>query len=87
MFQYDQFTLPNGLRVIAQPMPAFRSVAVGVWLHVGSADETDQTNGYAHFIEHLLFKGTQTRSAQVLAQQMDAIGGQVNADVYKRQPE
>lgn len=83
MFQYDQFTLPNGLRVIAQPMPAFRSVAVGVWLHVGSADETDQTNGYAHFIEHLLFKGTQTRSAQALAQQMDAIGGQVNAFTAK----
>lgn len=83
MLLYDQFTLSNGLCVIAQPMPSFHSVAVGVFLRAGSVDETQKNNGYAHFIEHLLFKGTQSMDAQALAQEMDAIGGQVNAFTAK----
>ncbi|MGI5899456.1 MAG: M16 family metallopeptidase [Christensenellales bacterium] len=83
MHKYDRFTLDNGLRIIAQPMPAFRSTAIGIWLRAGSVDETAQSNGYSHFIEHLLFKGTQSRSAKDLAEEMDLLGGHVNAFTSK----
>jgi predicted Zn-dependent peptidase len=83
MHKYDRFTLDNGLRIIAQPMPAFRSTAVGIWLRAGSVDENAQTNGYSHFIEHLLFKGTHSRSAKDLAEEMDLLGGHVNAFTAK----
>jgi len=75
--------LNNGLRVITKPMPAFRSVAIGVWIRAGSADENKENNGYSHFIEHMLFKGTPTRSAQLLADEMDWLGGNVNAYTSK----
>ena len=73
-------TLPNGLRVITERMPNLRSVSMGVWLDTGSRDETPATNGVSHFLEHMVFKGTTTRSAQQFAREVDAIGG--NLDAY-----
>ena len=83
MQKYDSFTLDNGLRVIAQPLSAFRSTAVGIWVRAGSVDEAAENNGYSHFIEHLLFKGTGKRTARDLAEEMDLLGGQVNAFTSK----
>lgn len=80
---YDEFTLSNGLRVIAEKIPHFRSVSVGLWIGTGSMLETRGENGLSHFIEHMLFKGTQQRSAMQIAEEMDAIGGQVNAFTSK----
>ena len=59
--------LPGGLRVISEEIPGARSVALGVWAGVGSRDETEQSRGAAHFLEHLLFKGTHRRSALDIA--------------------
>ncbi len=73
-------TLPNGLLVITERMPQLRSVSMGVWLRSGSRDETPETNGISHFLEHMVFKGTTTRSAQQFAREVDAIGG--NLDAY-----
>ncbi len=73
-------TLPNGLRVLTERMPTLRSVSMGVWLDTGSRDETPETNGISHFLEHMVFKGTTTRSAQQFAREVDAIGG--NLDAY-----
>ena len=72
-------TLPSGLRLVTESMPHVRSVTVGVWLTRGSRHESDQESGVAHFVEHMLFKGTLTRSAQVIAQTIDSIGGQLDA--------
>ena len=71
--------LPNGLRVITQAMPAVRSVAVGFWIGSGSRGESAAENGVSHFIEHMLFKGTLSRSAEQIAREMDAIGGHLDA--------
>lgn len=80
---YEEFTLSNGLRVVAEKIPHFRSVSVGLWIGAGSMYETAEENGLSHFIEHMLFKGTQRRSAKQIAQEMDAIGGQMNAFTAK----
>ena len=72
--------LTNGLRVITERMPNLRSVSMGVWLDTGSRDESPATNGISHFLEHMVFKGTKTRSAQQFAREVDAIGG--NLDAY-----
>ena len=71
--------LPNGIRVITEPMPAVRSVAVGFWIEAGSRYEPATVNGVSHFIEHMLFKGTPSRSAEQIAREMDAIGGNLDA--------
>ena len=76
-------TLPSGLRLVTEAMPHVRSVTVGVWLTQGSRHETDAQSGVAHFTEHMLFKGTTTRSAQVIAQTIDSIGGQLDAFTAK----
>jgi predicted Zn-dependent peptidase len=76
-------TLPNGLRLATESMPHVRSVSVGVWLTRGSRHESDVESGVAHFVEHMLFKGTTTRSAQVIAQTIDSIGGQLDAFTSK----
>ncbi len=80
---YDEFTLENGLRVIAERIPHFRSVSVGLWIGAGSMYEVEADNGLSHFVEHMLFKGTERRSAREIAQEMDAIGGQMNAFTAK----
>src|SRR3984893_15348052 len=71
--------LPNGLRVISEPMPAVVSSTIGIWVENGSRYETSAQNGVSHFIEHLLFKGTRKRTAAQIAEQIDAVGGVLNA--------
>lgn len=71
--------LSNGIRVITEPMPAVRSVAVGLWIGTGSRCEKPAENGMSHFIEHMLFKGTPKRSAEDIAREVDAIGGNLDA--------
>ena len=75
--------LDNGLRLITESMPHVRSVTIGVWLTRGSRDESDERSGIAHFVEHMLFKGTDTRSAEDIAQSIDSIGGQLDAFTAK----
>ena len=80
---HQQITLPNGARLLLQEVPGARSAALGFFIGVGSRHEAPKENGAAHFIEHMLFKGTSRRSAAQLARDMDAIGGQVNAYTTK----
>jgi predicted Zn-dependent peptidase len=75
--------LPGGMRVVTEAMPAVRSLSVGVWVPVGSRDESRGLAGTSHFLEHLLFKGTSTRSALDIASAMDAVGGEFNAFTEK----
>lgn len=75
--------LSNGIRVVTERMPYFKTAAFGVWVKVGSADETKENNGISHVIEHMLFQGTKTRSAKQLAQDSAAIGDNVNAFTSK----
>lgn len=79
----EKTTLNNGVRILTEPMPGMRSASLGIWVGAGSRHETAAENGAAHFIEHMVFKGTKTRSAADIAQEMDAIGGQVNAFTTK----
>ena len=76
---YEIITLPNGVRIAHEKMSGVRSAAVGIWVGVGSRYEKRGEEGSAHFIEHMLFKGTANSTAAELAGRMDAIGGQVNA--------
>ncbi len=71
--------LDNGLLVLTEQMQHMRSVSMGVWIDSGSRDETPETNGISHFIEHMVFKGTTTRSAQQFAREVDALGGNLDA--------
>jgi len=71
--------LPNGLIVLTERMEHLRSVAMGVWIKSGSRCEDAETNGISHFVEHMLFKGTRSRSAQHIAREMDSIGGNLDA--------
>jgi predicted Zn-dependent peptidase len=75
--------LPNGLRLLTERMPHVRSVSIGVWLARGSRHEPQEQSGIAHFVEHMLFKGTATRSAEDIAQAIDSIGGQMDAFTAK----
>jgi predicted Zn-dependent peptidase len=75
--------LPNGLTVISERMRHVRSVAVGIWLNTGSRQEVPERNGISHFIEHMVFKGTQTRSAEEIARSVDSIGGHLDAFTAK----
>jgi predicted Zn-dependent peptidase len=76
---YQKTTLPNGLRVLTETMPAVRSASIGVWADVGSALETRASRGISHLVEHMLFKGTTRRSARAIAETMDGVGGNLNA--------
>jgi predicted Zn-dependent peptidase len=76
-------TLPSGLRLVTESMPHVRSVSIGVWLMRGSRHESDAESGIAHFVEHMLFKGTGVRTAQQIAQEIDSIGGQLDAFTAK----
>ncbi|MEU0544202.1 pitrilysin family protein [Nocardia sp. NPDC005978] len=77
--------LPGGLRVVTEHVPGVRSASIGVWVGVGSRDEGSSVAGAAHFLEHLLFKATPTRSALDIAESMDAVGGELNAFTAKEQ--
>lgn len=76
-------TLKNGLRVVIEHIPTVRSVAMGIWVGTGSRYEKISNNGISHFIEHMLFKGTNDRSAMEIAEAFDSIGGNVNAFTSK----
>ncbi len=74
-----RWQLDNGLWVVAEPMDHVRSVAVGVWVGVGSLNEKEEENGLSHFIEHMVFKGSEKRTAKDFAEEMDSVGGSLNA--------
>jgi predicted Zn-dependent peptidase len=76
-------TLANGLRVVTERVPGARSVTIGVWVGVGARDESAESSGASHYLEHLLFKGTEQRSARQIAQAVDAVGGEMNAYTAK----
>ncbi|MEJ2101165.1 MAG: insulinase family protein, partial [Desulfobacterales bacterium] len=71
--------LKNGVRILTQKRPHTRSVSMSVWVNIGARDENLAENGLSHFIEHMIFKGTQRRSAYQIAKEFDAIGGNTNA--------
>ncbi|MFD1654917.1 M16 family metallopeptidase [Pseudonocardia alaniniphila] len=75
--------LPGGLRVLTESVPGVRSVSLGIWIGIGSRDETPLQAGAAHYLEHLLFKGTSRRTAVEIAEQFDAVGGELNAFTEK----
>ena len=75
--------LDNGLRILTERMSQVRSISIGVWLTRGSRHETAERSGIAHFVEHMLFKGTTSRSAEDIAQAIDSIGGQLDAFTAK----
>ena len=76
---FSRTRLESGLRVVTERLPALRSVAVGFWVATGSRDETDELAGASHFLEHLLFKGTDTRHALEIAEAIESVGGDMNA--------
>ena len=80
---YEKITLPNGVRILTEAVPGVRSAALGLWVGTGSRQEKPGENGAAHFIEHMVFKGTERRTAAALAEEMDAVGGQINAFTTK----
>jgi predicted Zn-dependent peptidase len=71
--------LPNGLRILSETIPQFASVTLGIWVENGSRYERPEQNGISHFLEHLFFKGTERRTARQIAQEIDAVGGVLNA--------
>src|SRR6266700_3314486 len=75
--------LPGGLRVVTESLPSVRSVALGIWVGVGSRDEDEAHAGATHYLEHLLFKGTRRRTALEISSEMDAVGGEMNAFTAK----
>src|SRR5947209_6069746 len=75
--------LPNGLTVITEEMKHIRSISIGIWIKTGSRDEDLPWNGISHFVEHMVFKGTQHRSAEEIARQVDSIGGNIDAFTAK----
>src|SRR5918995_3949271 len=79
----ERTELPGGLRVLTETMPGVLSATLGIWVGVGSRDEDDRLAGSSHFLEHLLFKGTTSRSAMEIATAMDAVGGEMNAFTAK----
>lgn len=80
---FQKTVLPNGIRVLSETIPYVKSVALGIWIGTGSRFEEDTNHGISHFIEHLMFKGTQSRSAKEIAETVDAVGGQLNAFTAK----
>ncbi|GAA1759524.1 pitrilysin family protein [Luedemannella helvata] len=75
--------LPNGVRVLTEAIPAMRSVSVGMWVPIGSRDESPELGGVSHFLEHLLFKGTRRRTALDISSTIEAVGGETNAFTTK----
>jgi predicted Zn-dependent peptidase len=80
---YQKVTLANGLRVVCETIPQVHSVSLGVWVGTGSRYEDYNYNGISHFTEHMLFKGTNRRTARQIAEEVDAVGGQLNAFTTK----
>jgi predicted Zn-dependent peptidase len=81
--QVQKTVLDNGIRVVTEYMPFIRSVSVGIWIRVGSANEDAGNNGISHFLEHMLFKGTKKRSAFEIAASLESLGGSINGSTGK----
>ncbi|MDX2181979.1 MAG: pitrilysin family protein [Bryobacteraceae bacterium] len=81
--QIETALLPNGIRVVTEHMPHVRSVSVGIWISSGSRSEQRAENGISHFLEHMLFKGTTSRTAEQIAREVDSIGGHLDAFTAK----
>lgn len=77
------YTCKNGVRIVSEEIPHVRSISVGIWVGAGSRFESPEENGITHFIEHMLFKGTKTRTARQIAEEFDRIGGEINAFTSK----
>lgn len=77
--QVQTTVLPNGLKIVTERMSHLRSVALGIWVRSGSRRESEADNGIAHFMEHMVFKGTKRRSAEEIACSFDSIGGHMDA--------
>lgn len=82
---YQKEILPNGVRIITESISPFRSATIGIWINTGCMDEPEPKRGISHFIEHLLFKGTKTKTAVEISEIMDGIGGNINAFTEKEQ--
>jgi predicted Zn-dependent peptidase len=80
---FAKTVLDNGIRIVSHEMPDHRSASLGIWVENGSRHESPEKNGISHFIEHLLFKGTERRTAAQIAEEMDAVGGVLNAFTSK----
>lgn len=83
MTEVRKEVLPNGLTVVTEVMPAVRSVSIGIWVRTGSRHERESENGITHFLEHMVFKGTEHRTAEEIAHSADAIGGHLDAFTAK----
>ncbi len=80
---YQKTVLPNGLRVVTEKIPYVRSVSLGIWVEAGTRDESPEKNGIAHFLEHMVFKGTENRNAFEIADALESLGGNLNAFTSK----
>ena len=76
---YRKLILDNGIRLVTERIPTLKSVTIGIWVDVGSRDEVPAEAGYSHFIEHMFFKGTATRTATDISKEIDGLGGEINA--------
>ncbi|WP_142847802.1 pitrilysin family protein [Telmatospirillum sp. J64-1] len=85
MTRIRETVLPNGLRVLTDPMDTVESVSMGVWVNVGTRHERPEINGVSHLLEHMAFKGTHRRSARDIAEQIEAVGGHLNAYTSREQ--
>ncbi|CAN0589140.1 unnamed protein product, partial [Ectocarpus sp. 12 AP-2014] len=71
--------LPNGVRIVSEVMPSLQSASIGVWVAAGGRHERIEQNGIAHFLEHMAFKGTKKRSSLQIAEEIEDVGGYINA--------
>jgi predicted Zn-dependent peptidase len=78
-YQYKKSLLENGIRVVSEKIPYVHSVSIGIWILAGTIDESIENNGVAHFVEHMVFKGTKKRSSLEIADSLEALGGHLNA--------
>ena len=83
--KYHKTVLPNGLTVISEPISSVRSISLGVWVKTGSRLETKASNGVAHFLEHMMFKGTPSRTPRQIVRSLESLGGNINAFTSKEQ--
>jgi predicted Zn-dependent peptidase len=81
--EIERAKLPNGIRIVTEAMPYVRSVSLGIWIGCGSRVEQGPENGLSHFIEHMVFKGTKSRSAEEIARSVDSVGGGLDAFTSK----
>src|SRR4051794_32711208 len=81
--EIERATLPNGIRIVTEAMPYVRSVSLGIWIGCGSRVEQGPENGLSHFIEHMVFEGTKSRSAEEIARSVDSVGGGLDAFTSK----